>query len=757
MNRYLIAFALLLFAQCSLAQSNVLKGEVVYLNSGKRPVVGISISGHGQSAGQATPTYSNAQGQFQLQFPQAQPGDLVQLNIGLSTPAGDTLEVVNQDELRLCRLPDGQDQAPVRIVVCPKGARAHAAQQYYQIVKTSSDLALETQKQIFQQLLDAQNKNYDSIAQMSKAIERLYHQCDSLHYYKQALALASINKDYASKRTLEYLRRIENGETVQAAREVLDVGAATAQLGDGLARAMSAIEELETRAKASEVVFDYGDAVRCYENLITLEKTNLIPKHRLVFIYNDISVAYSNNGRDREALQFSKKITSKEIAYLHDSLKFITYKNISLHYSSVGLYTEAVHFILKAIEVKESASATEDLDMAEAYHALSGTYHYMGDYEKSIFFVKKSIEIIEKKLNSNHPSLVMPYTTLAATWGMMEQFDQAGQAIKKAIFIQTQKSDSIKPNLMYIYNIAGNIYNSAGLYKEALNFYFRSEAIGRYFFDSLHISLVTLYSNIGSCYTYMKNPKLSIKFLKKSIFILEKNFPRNHPTFAAAYNNIAVVYAAMGEREKALNALYKSIKINECIKNSYYVLCQNYNNACTMLIPLNKIKEAIKYGEKCISLFEVHEDTLSIVLSSAYQNTAVAYCHDDNPFKCISYFLKSLNILEKNNASTYKTIINTRNAMFRFKTNLRRRAFAKFKKNHRINIVILLHHAAQNHQTKALKHLEKALQHGYTDLKFLEEEETFDSIREHPKFKRLLRQLRQKLDQQKAPATNPHF
>lgn len=51
------------------------------------------------------------------------------------------------------------------------------------------------------------------------------------------------------------------------------------------------------------------------------------------------------------------------------------------------------------------------------------------------------------------------------------------------------------------------------------------------------------------------------------------------------------------------------------------------------------------------------------------------------------------------------------------------------------------YHAAQNHQQEALDHLKKAVQHGYTNLKFLQEEDAFDCIRRHPKFRRLVRQI----------------
>ena len=68
-----------------------------------------------------------------------------------------------------------------------------------------------------------------------------------------------------------------------------------------------------------------------------------------------------------------------------------------------------------------------------------------------------------------------------------------------------------------------------------------------------------------------------------------------------------------------------------------------------------------------------------------------------------------------------------------------------------------LYHALQNQPNQALDHLKKAIQEGYNDLEELQDSKTLDPLREHPKFKKLIKQLKTK--QAKAVRANgnlPH-
>jgi hypothetical protein len=207
-------------------QNHALRGKMLFLNSGKKPAIGVEISGSILRVEKATSTYTTEDGSYELLFPNSRVGHSVDLNIGSTDSKGASVELVNDKEVRICRIPaNPSDQ--FEIIVCRKGQRDEIAQAYYKIIKTSADKALAKKEEEYNELHLARQKDYERIATLSTELIELQKQVDSVAIYKEALRIASINKDNASDRMLKYIGCIEDGGIIQDCLSFLNEQEAT--------------------------------------------------------------------------------------------------------------------------------------------------------------------------------------------------------------------------------------------------------------------------------------------------------------------------------------------------------------------------------------------------------------------------------------------------------------------------------------------------------------------------------------------------
>ena len=130
------------------AQNNSLSGKALFLNSGKTPAAGVKISASiilDSITINANPVYTASDGSYTLVFPRAVPGHVVTLKVGDKDGRGEAIEIVNEEELRICQIPEEPSEA-FDIIICKKGERDAAAQRYYKIFKTSADRELDRMK-----------------------------------------------------------------------------------------------------------------------------------------------------------------------------------------------------------------------------------------------------------------------------------------------------------------------------------------------------------------------------------------------------------------------------------------------------------------------------------------------------------------------------------------------------------------------------------------------------------------------------------
>ena len=676
-----------LFGQNTINTNNTLRGEIVFMNSGKQPATGVEVAGTAEAGETANIVYTNAQGAYELKFPVSRVGFPVDLKIGSTDGKGKAIEVVNEKEVELCKIPAKVTDV-FKVIVCPKGYRDLAAQKYYNIIKTSSDIALANKEKVLNNLLNDRKKDYQKITELTAELDRLQQQTDSVKIYQEAFQIASINKDDASKRVLRYIELLEEGKSIQEAREALSIKEASKELDASISQFKAAIEELERRAGASVSIFDYKDAIACYDTMIVKSEFMGVNPLLIASYYAETGSILTDDGNFKTALSYyqeSMAIREKILASNHIDLAK-SYNSIARAYHYLGQYEKAMEYNLKAIAIKEDVLASNHLSLATSYGNIAVVYLSLGQYEKALEYNLKAISIREKALASNHPDLALSYNNVAKLYYSMGQYEKALEYYQKAIAIFEKVLDPNHPDLASTYSNVALVYSDTGQYEKAIEYNQKSIDIREKMLDPNHPDLATSYGNAASIYNDMDKHEKALEYNQKAITIFEKVLDPNHPDLATTYNNFAVLYHAIDKYDKALEYQQKALAINEKVLDSNNPdLAILYSNLGALYRKINDYDKAITYTKKCNTIF-------NIALPA------------DHPNK---------QIVVGNLIDIYKSAA--------------------------------IHYMQQSEKNTALNHLQSAIVSGFNDLDWLTTTVELKSLQEDPAFKEIIKNLKIKI------------
>lgn len=535
--------------------NNILRGKILFLSSGKKPAIGVEISGSIEKIENANSVYTLDDGSFQLIFPKARVGYNVKLQIGEKDKYGEIIEIVNNKEIEICKIP-AKVSDDFEIIVCKKGSRDIAAQRYYGIIKNSAEIALSTLNKEMEVLLLQKNKDYLRIEELSEKITKMEQQRDSLLIYKDAFHIASINKDKATKRVLLYIQLMDEGKSIQEAREALSIKGAANDLKSSVSSFNAAIEELETRLGASINIFDYNDIIICCDTLIYYSEKIGIKSIKTSWYYNsranafremnmidkaldDYNSAISINPKDilaytnRASLYISQDKVNDAIADLTmaihiDSNWFILFYARSIIYRKKGLYAEEINDLNKVIALNPK--------MGQAYMHLGLSYLKKdctnNEPEK---YLLKAVELI--------PNSYLSHYNLGQFYLNQKRYLDAQIELSSAIEL-IENDDEVYYSDDIIYTLSP--HDTKQDYLSKAHF---SRGLANYLFAENNKPYKTDYYNKAS----------------KDFDLIIKN-DSNH---AAAYCYRGIINGFFGNTEYAINDLNKAIALDPNIPISY--------------------------------------------------------------------------------------------------------------------------------------------------------------------------------------------
>jgi len=792
-SQSLIIFILILIIQDIQSQSTII-GNVFYQSSGKKPAVGVKVNAEGSNG-----DYSKAKGEYTLTFPHLTKGKTVKPFIGdnnntIRDGSGNMIELVNEKSLEYFTIPENPNDAPLKIIVCPKGFRDIAAQKYYMILKVSSDNALRKIKNELISLLAQKDQDNAKMAELSAQLASLGGQIDSISLIKEAFTIASINKDDASERILRYIKLLDEGKSVQEAREVLSIKSAAKDLEESARRFNSAIEELKTRASASITMYDYKDALSCFDTILHYSELVGIDPIKTAGFYDNAANASWSDGQYEKALSYEQnavKIKEKMLDSLDLNLAS-SYNYLAAIFRDLGQFNEALVYNQKELGIKEKKLDAKDLELSFAYNNIGSTYQVMGQYEKALDYYEKSLVIQEEILLPDDPDLADGFASIAVTYQNIGQFDKALEFELRSLAIKEKVLDKMDPSLALCYNNISVVFQSLGQYEKALENIQKAITIKEKNLDPKHPDLAISYDNIAVCYRLTKEFEKSLEYHQKSIKIKEEVLDSLHPSLATSYEITGKTYWTMGKYNEALKYFQNTLKIRETIfePNHTDLALLNFSIAQTYK-EVKLFSDAIIYIEKALPVFtlafpenhpyfiqvqKVNNLRLDFYYAKGIQeferkeyrtalsdfNTVVAardssfvwnnigqcyYQLKDYPKAVAAYKKAAMVNSETNNQLFYSNL-----GMAYAKNNQLADAQDAFRQYEKINPNFAMTHrnwgmyySLKNDKVNALLNLQKAIKLGYVDLTFLVEDDGFDNIRNEKEFIILLVQLEKEI------------
>lgn len=581
----------------TLAQDNqLLNGKVYYLNSESTPAVGVEVSGKVYGNEVANVVFSKEDGSYQLVFPEARVGHRVDLNVGDKNAKGETLEIVNDAEVSWCLVPARSSEV-FEIIVCRKGERDEAAMKYYRILKSAREKELERSYAELERLGNQQSSQHrEEIRNLQKTINLLQRDSDSLSIYRKAFDIASINRDKASDRMINFLNLLDQGKSLEEAEKALDGQEALKELRAAVRESNEAREELEQVALNCEIRNQYRLALSYFDSLIVL-------------------------GREQE---------------LRESIIARYYTKAADLLNLLNEYEKAVTYQRRGLDLYEQY-AKLGTEAGVAYNNMSVALDGLQEYDEALNYANKAIGIISESGDSS--VLGQVNNSVGALYGEAEEFEKAIEHITRAVHIHEALGDTL--NLIYAYNNLSQVHFKTGDYAKTAETLTHAEALGEAFFhDEPSLLMAAVYSNISFFYMRFGVFPESLAYLEKSKRIYDEEIDsRWHPHLAGYYINLGHINEGLHQYDESVKNLNTALEIGKRTydENDEFMV-ETYGTLMAVYNKLERCQVAISIFEEKIQPF----DSTQAIPEGVYLNAGQSYLTCDRKEEANSLFEKSL-------------------------------------------------------------------------------------------------------------------
>ena len=262
---------------------------------------------------------------------------------------------------------------------------------------------------------------------------------------------------------------------------------------------------------------------------------------------------YSDINRDKENytnallyLDTARVLQEKYLEPLHPDLAY-TYNNIGVAYWNQGKYEEALKWFDKALEIQEKVLDPLSPSLASSYRNKGAVYKNQGNLEEAMKWYDKALEIREKVLDPLHPDLATIYNNKGLVYFNQGKYEEALKWIDKALEIKEKVLDPLSTSLAISYVSKGVVYFNQGKYEEALKWYDKALEIEEKVLDPLHPSLANTYNNKGSVYWRQGKYEEALEYFEKALPGYIKNYGEEHEKTKKLKERIEECKQALGE------------------------------------------------------------------------------------------------------------------------------------------------------------------------------------------------------------------
>lgn len=350
---------------------------------------------------------------------------------------------------------------------------------------------------------------------------------------------------------------------------------------------------------------------------------------------------------------------------------------------TVSKYSEALPLAVRALEIAEKESGTENAFVGLILDQLGGIQRELGNYSEALKLIRRSIAVNEKLLGAEHPQTVAAYTTLGIYYRRTNDSPKAERIFRQALESYERIFGKEHPQIASILNtlavwrndlnddeeaeklylralqiaeqnlgenhiLTGNILNNLGVfyllekkdYDQAEKFLLRALKIQAEIAGTDNPEYSNRLQNLGIIYRNRKQYAKALDFYERALVIREKALGKEHQNIGFLLNNISNIYKATGDYEKALEIQKRVRAIAEKVVGNYHPLAIiSIGNTVTIYAAKGDLANAIETQKIYEERFEKVIAT-DLTIGSERQKLAYSEYFPSRTSRVISLHLK---------------------------------------------------------------------------------------------------------------------
>lgn len=695
---------------------SLLKGVVLYQNSGGKPAVGIQVSAFGANP---QDVYTTSNGFFVLSFKAKKPGEKVKIILGSTDEKGKNIELVNNKQLEMLRIPSNPDDDPIEIIICPTGQKDETALRFYEILAKATKNESAAKKDNIEKL--KQESNQETVSSLVAQMDKLSKEKDAAlnKLREQAEFIASINTDNASEIVKEAIRSIEKEKDIETALEILNnlklektLQLAINKKNKGEEEIREVIEGYALKVRLLSAKLNYSDAIICFEKIIEIYNTTRLDETELAFIYGNTASVCIDDGEYSKALEFEQKsitIFEKEFEP-NNPILALAYNNLAVIYTHLRDYGNALVTQQKALKIQLQSDNAKSESIALSYNNLAGIYLGFGRIAEE----SKAVDDKMKKILKHN--IITPNSYIIFLCDSLGGYEKALLAQQKALEIQEKISTLYNENLALFYNTLSLIYEHLKEHEKALEAIKKAIAINIHNHGLDDIKVANNYYNQSYIYFGKNDLNNAITYGLKAYQIFIKKLRTNHPDLEISKLVLSIYYNKRGQQFE------QDLKYKMAIEDFTHAVELSPTNS-DLNFRLGQCFYYEKDFQKAIIYLKRSQQLVITDFFDILNNSELGY--DEKLFEYLN--LISLAYAKNKNFKDSKLCIEEMQKLVP-----------------KIGVVYrnwAVYYIVQNKNDEAISNLQKAIEMGYDDLGWIKTEESLDKIRGMSIYKKIIKRL----------------
>jgi signal transduction histidine kinase/tetratricopeptide (TPR) repeat protein len=296
--------------------------------------------------------------------------------------------------------------------------------------------------------------------------------------------------------------------------------------------------------------------------------------------------------------------------------------------TKVAVYNQIVwkYLFSDKVKAKELLDTSEKIALATnqkfGYNSVLGIkgiyYDVNGNSDSAKYFFEKSLEYSKKNKFLVHEEHTLNNLGMY-NWNQ-GNFEKALQYYFESIKVNQKIPEEKRGNLDANYNNIGLIYQEMHLFDKAITYHLKALELRKkrkYISAQIHS-----YNNLGICYKELDQMQKAKASFEESIVLAKQINPGNE--YYTAIEGLASIEYKEGNYKKALDLFLQSLHRPKEVPLNSKEKVHLYSNLAAVYVNIKQPKEAIRYGELCLSELELSSENKEYEVE-VYKSLAEAY------------------------------------------------------------------------------------------------------------------------------------